>query len=74
MTLQVSGAEFVTSFNRLQFVAERVSSYRLAHNPPVAVTPEQAAEYVVMYMRQCQRRGWNLGQKVLDILKSDCRM
>lgn len=74
MTLDVSGGEFITVLNRIAWVAREVGAYQLckpgALHIPLSV--DEAAMSMILIMRACHGRGWNVGQRVIDILRDSC--
>lgn len=70
MTLDVSGGEFVTAFNRMMFCAQELLGARdvLKSDDPARA----AAQHILCVMSACQREGLPVGARILDILRAAC--
>jgi hypothetical protein len=72
MALDVSGAEFITAFNRIQWVAREIL-------PPMTFLPNtregaesctKAADRVLEIMRYSNARGWDLANCIVKQLRA----
>jgi hypothetical protein len=72
MALDVSGAEFITAFNRMQWAAREIY-------PPMQFLPQtregaescsKAAERIVEIMRYSHTRGWDLANCIVKQLRA----